>query len=80
MFELEFVRDNDSRLLSRFPANTLLGPMTMGVVLLILPKLDRSPALGGGLGTEPPAVTQPSGPDSALRSPPRLDPPLDMLS
>ncbi|KAI6046363.1 hypothetical protein EDC04DRAFT_2630277, partial [Pisolithus marmoratus] len=65
---------------SFLPAKTLLGPMTIGAALLIFPKCKRSPALLGSLGCDPPATAQPSGAGSALRSPPRLEPPRDILN
>jgi hypothetical protein len=51
MFELvEGVRDiGGSRLLESvpfLPEKTLAGPKDIGVVLLIFPKFDRSPAFG----------------------------------
>jgi hypothetical protein len=63
MFELEVVRDDDSTR-TFLPANTLLGPkVIIGSDLVILPKFDKSPALGrrwGGLAE--PATAQLSRP------------------
>ena len=71
----------DSRLFVFSPfVNTELGPNVMGVALLILPNCDRSPALGAGRDAAPPATAHPSGPTwPSPRSPPRLEPPRDML-
>jgi hypothetical protein len=62
MFKLEVVCDNDSAR-TFLPANTLLGPKVIGSDLVILPKFDKSLALGrrwGGLAE--PATAQPLGP------------------
>ena len=84
IFDLELVLESGSHLISSLPpANTLLGPMTMGAPLLILPNCDRSTAfgLGGGRGTGPPETTQPSasGPNSRLCQPLRQEPPRDRV-
>ena len=64
MFELEFDREMDSLLFSTLPLEkTLLGPKVIGWPLLILPKLERSPALVE-TGLALPATAQPSGPCS----------------
>jgi hypothetical protein len=82
MFELELVLERDSRLLSFLPAKTLPGPnVIVDDGLLIWPNFERSPAFGGGRGGPLPATAQPSGPTCAKspRSPPRRDPPRDIL-
>ena len=78
MFELELVRDIDSRL-SFLLVNMLPGPKVGGDgLLLILPKLLKSTLAGRAAF---PATAHPSGLAGgwSLRSPPRREPPRDIL-